>query len=220
MSVNRNLCLICQKRKSQAEDLSIFGDAGKTKLLFCAQERQKARDEVFSPVIVRIMEVFNGNDFGDVNYMYHRTCYAVFTNKTKIEAVKKKMNTSQSVVCGEKSTSTANLLTRSRVSTTNWEKCVICQKDNTEHLRLVMCKNMNDTILELAKTDYFLHIRTSAVGDLIAENAKYHSLCLIRCQRQQKKLEGQVNDPNFEKKLPFIEICSELRVAAHLNKVD
>lgn len=216
MSFNRNHCLICQKRKSNSEVLSTLGDAGKTQIISSAELRKEASDLVYSQAIERILKILNTDDsFHEEQYFYHRSCYAIFTNKTKIAALAK-----ESKYEAVQPISNSSLRTRSKIPRTNWEKCIICQKDKKEHLRLVMSENMNATMFRLAKFDYDLHVRTSAVvGDLIAEEAKYHSSCIIQAERRQKKLEDQSKDQDFIKILPFNQLCIELRNAATMQKV-
>jgi len=92
----------------------------------------------------------------------------VFTNVDEMEKLKLKLKKNLDIVSKTPS-STAISLTKSRTVKTDWEICLICKKDKLEHLRQVDSMNMNNTIMNLAKCDYYLHIRTSSVVDLMAE---------------------------------------------------
>lgn len=210
-SVNCSQCLICQKHIPNAT-LSQIGENGKTQLLKCAEERQNLFDSQLSRAIIRILKFLKDN--GNVTLQYHKSCYASFTSADKISRLKKKCENATQKENVEKN----KLVTRSRTGKTDWEKCLICQKEKVkERLRLIMTTNMNDKIMELANYDYKLHVSVSAVGDLIAAEGKYHSSCLLSLQ-QLKDIWKDTDTDKQKEHLPLIQICKELRVASSLDQ--
>lgn len=115
----------------------------------------------------------------DQTWHYHRGCYSTFTSASKIKKLQHKTKKEKEDNKVEKS----KLMTRSKTGKTDWDKCLLCQKDKSkEKLKLIMTKNMNEKIVDLSNFDYKLHVRASAVGDLIAAEGKYHSSCLLSFQ--------------------------------------
>lgn len=208
--LNENLCIICQKRKSQTEKLSKLGESGKQQLFESAKQRQAAQDDTFATSIRRILNAL-GKEHDSTTYVYHRSCYSVFTSKEKIENVKKRTVISEKIEAEE---SEVNRVTRSKIDKADWNKCIICQTDTKERLRLVMSDEMSETLKDLAKFDYKLNIRVGAIINLAAADAKYHSSCILKIRKQKMKLESSGQAQSSRKDLPFMQICKEVRFAA------
>lgn len=212
INIDVNQCLICQSKKSSSQKLSTLGVAGRATSLAAAEERQEAHDATFSQAIARIIEVLRADAYRDCSLQNHKGCYATFTSKSKIEALTQDENKDATP-----GSSQDKHFLRSTTGKYDKKKCIFCQKDTKEKLRLVQTNNMNATILDLSKCDYMVNIRVGDMVDLIAADVMYHSTCLILAKRIQEKLTTEHDSD--KRTLPFVQICKELRVSASLQKV-
>ena len=79
-------------------------------------------------------------------------------------------------------------MTRSIIKQMDCNKCIICQEDKREHLRLVSSDEMDATTRDLDEYDNKFHVRLSGVShDLSAAEAKYNSSFIVRVSRQKLK---------------------------------
>jgi len=105
----------------------------KKQLLKCAKQRNEGRDKYFRDAFLRILTLFSNEDVTDDSiYVYHRTCYATFTSKEKIENLKNRAREDINSQ-GISSFPAAERLTRSNIKKMDWNKCIICQEDKREH---------------------------------------------------------------------------------------
>lgn len=195
IDLNRNLCLICQTKKGKDETklLSKLSPEGRERLLSCGKERQAALDSKLSQAIIRVLHTLGEQDGS--NYVNHKSCYASFTSKSKIDALKEAGTKALKVKANPNLTQNpAEHITRSKAAKMDKTKCILCQKDSNEHLRLVMSANMDSKIMNFAKYDYTLHIRVSAVGDLIAADALYHSTCVLKFKKLKETMKIDEDD--------------------------
>lgn len=206
--INKNLCIICHKRKSSDDDLSELQERGKKRLLAAAKDRKDLRSEVFFDAVVRVEHAFE--TWPETIFKYHRGCYSDFTNKTLIDRLKPKNISNEN-----ESEEPPIRVTRTVVGRVDWQKCILCQESTKEHARQVMTVNMSEKILALKDCDIKLHTRLSGETDLIAKGAVYHSTCFLKATSAAKKFKGNTNESN----LALIELCKEVRISGTLGKV-
>ncbi|CAG9814726.1 unnamed protein product [Phaedon cochleariae] len=216
--VNSNLCLICQTKrgKDDQKHLSKLSSQGATKLVECVEQRKTAHDCQFSGAILRILQNIRGPACEN-NFVTHNNCYATFTARRNIETLQQKNDSNMDKAA--KTDAMPQKVTRSKSLKFDKLKCIVCQQDSKEHLRLVMSTNMHMKLTELSKYDYKLNIKVNAVGDLIAADAMYHSTCLVRLGRVKDAMDAATKNEDRRNMLPFWQLCKELRVAASLEKI-
>ncbi|CAG9818890.1 unnamed protein product [Phaedon cochleariae] len=216
--VNSNLCLICQTKrgKDDQEHLSKLSSQGATRLVECAEQRKTAHDYQFSGAILRILQNIRGPACEN-NFVTHNNCYATFTARRNIETLQQKNNSNMDKAA--KTGATPQKVTRSESLEFDKLKCIVCQQESKEHLRLVMSTNMHMKLTELSKFDYQLNIKVNAVGDLIAADAMYHSTCRVRLGRVKDAMDAATKNEDRRNMLPFWQLCKEFRVAASLEKI-
>ncbi|KAK3909861.1 E3 SUMO-protein ligase ZBED1 [Frankliniella fusca] len=216
-AINRNLCLICQRKRSTADEkkqISKLSSDGRQKLVECATLRKSANDCKFSLAILRILQNLCDSQ-SEGNFVTHKSCYATFSSKYRIYVLQREFANEEHQERRNSTSQQDKKITRSKTVTMDKEKCIVCQIDSGEHTRLVMTENMNKNLTALAEFVYNLHIRVSSTGDLIAADAKYHSTCLVKLGRIRDALQ---RDKGRERTFPFLQICKELRVSASLEK--
>lgn len=217
-----NKCIICQKKRSRKFALNAATEDGTTKLKTSAVHRKKYGDTKYAAAIVRIQTQLP--KFDNEKVWYHRFCYSGFTNITCIKRLKEKHDaatkTSEKAKKIKNSTSSTSV-PRTRVSRdalkTDNTKCIICQEDKEEGLRLVQSFNMDGKIKSFKAVNYSLHVRLGCIIDLVAADSLYHSSCILKhdklLAKSQKELDaGEINTS-------FIELCRELRLAGVEGKV-
>ncbi|CAG9823189.1 unnamed protein product [Phaedon cochleariae] len=216
--VNSNSCLICQTKrgKDDQKHLSKLSSQGATKLVECVEQRKTAHDCQFSGAILRILQNIRGPACEN-NFVTHNNCYATFTARRNIETLQQKNDSNMDKAA--KTDAMPQKVTRSKSLKFDKLKCIVCQQDSKEHLRLVMSTNMHMKLTELSKYDYKLNIKVNAVGDLIAADAMYHSTCLVRLGRVKDAMDAATKNEDRRNMLPFWQLCKELRVAASLEKI-
>ncbi|KAK5649827.1 hypothetical protein RI129_000856 [Pyrocoelia pectoralis] len=101
-ALNRNLCIICQSNRKKNDQLSSIKTSGKETLLLRAEERKALYDCQYSIAISRILNTIKPDD-EDCDFVYHRTCYSLFTSKEKIERMKTKVADAKKKTTDEKS---------------------------------------------------------------------------------------------------------------------
>ena len=140
LSVDLSLCIFCQTFKVTVD---VF-DASQQGLETVKQEysiRRKLNDSKNIDVIDRLDNFFASNQAS--NLLWHRSCFAIFTNKNKIERLRTKQTPipQQDGTCS--ATSSIPMVPRLRIDVkpVDWNLCIFCQSLETNaHLRGVMTK--------------------------------------------------------------------------------
>lgn len=178
-------CIICQQVKKD----SVFNasDKGLATLQESANARQKLRDSEYREAIDRIADGLQAGH--GKSFVWHKYCYAKFTDKGKIKRLQQKGNDNLPSTSGcQQSATPAGPSLRSSVPPMNWTYCMFCQNHNTrEKLSAVTTFNVSQKILEFAKYDHPLFVRVSAISDLIAAEGKYHPNCYKRFLKNATK---------------------------------
>jgi len=113
------------------------------------------------------------------DFVWHRKCYSQFTDKNKIERLRKPKSVhskEETAVMKPQILAGVHYDLRRAVQPVNWNLCLFCQSaDQKARLISVMTKLMSDNILQAAHLDYKIYLRLAGVIDLIAAEAKYIS---------------------------------------------
>ncbi|KAL2094651.1 hypothetical protein ACEWY4_009370 [Coilia grayii] len=195
-------CIICQKTK---KDIIYKGTAqGLQSLKASAEERQTFQDEANIDAIHRILTRRTGDE-GEV--YWHKGCFATFTDKGKIQRLNKSSRSTTT-------TPQTNPTLRSRLSSTDWKRCLFCQdgeKSKKETLCSVMTFKVSQQIIDGAKCDHTLSVRVAGISDLIAAEAKYHPNCYKKFLRRVSQSRGEAKD---EKGRILMWLTNDLRKSA------
>ena len=145
----------------------------------------------------------------------HKSCYSSFTNQTDINRIETKKSRTKSNVSKDESSSKSGADTskslRSNVNPTNWNACLFCQdNDSKTKLSSVSTFKMTVQIITHSHFDYELNVKLSGIGDLIAQEAKYHASCYMKFIRKTSKIKDNTNQPEFA----MISLCVEIRNSA------
>ena len=147
--------------------------------------------------------------------VWHRTCYAHFTEKSKIEH----LHQTQTEHLSEEAGCTTEVVAGNRRSSrkgaqpVNWS---LCQSPNKKvRLSSVMTKQMSDQIIQASHLDYKVGLQLAGVIDLIAAEAKYHLPCLSAFNRSTSKTKQESANTD----LAMIWLCHELQQAAERGNV-
>ena len=116
--VSGSLCILCLK--SSAEKTSVFGESGWQKIKEASATRKALLDNENASVIERVLSIAN---FASGTLVYHRSCYEKFTNKTKLDRLKKAKDSKPTEFPATETTRTL----RSASVSYNKELCIICQ---------------------------------------------------------------------------------------------
>ena len=214
LPVDYSVCIFCQTHKPR-DPVSKATDHGLTTVKNAAITRKKLKDTNNTDLINRLENVFDSAEARTL--VWHRICYAHFTDKSKIERLQK----SKPVSSEEASCSSSGVLRRDKrslrkgVQPVNWNLCIFCETDMTARLINVMTKAMSDQILQASHLDYKIHVRLAGVIDLIAAEAKYHLTCLSKFTRSTSKVKQDSADTD----LAMIWLCRELKQSAHRGYV-
>ena len=222
-STSLNLCVICQK---DDKDVRQAGKQGLLTLKDAVTARSKLRDVSNRDIIHRLEVVLHSADAESV--VWHRNCYAQFTDKGKIQRLQKSQKTlrrnSAVDISGEQTSSSSETciasvskhVLRGSVPGTDWNKCLFCQTVHTKHrLVSVTTQKMSAQIIEAAQFDKILRIRVACVNDLIAAEGKYHLQCYVNFTRSTQTIQSISHNTD----LAMAWLCSELQASAQKGHV-
>ena len=229
------VCIFCQK--CTGSDISKASDHGLEKVRQAATTRREIGDSKNSILIDRLQNVFDSSEAQVI--VWHKVCYAHFTDKSKIERLQKvlakeeascsshaKHETSCSSNSKQEASSNSSGNKRSlrrHVEPVNWNLCIFCQKDILKvRLSSVMTKQVSDQIIQDATFDYKIGLRLAGVIDLIAAEAKYHLACLRAFSRSTAKSKQTIqSDSEASEKtdLAMVWLCKELHQSADKGHV-
>ncbi len=150
--------------------------------------------------------------------VWHKMCYAHFTDKSKIERLQRTQTddsaegsggNSSVPVCNKRSL-------RQGVDPVNWSFCIFCQTENKKaRLISVMTKQMSSQIIQASHLDYKLGLRLAGVIEKIAAEAKYHLLCLSAFNRSTSKAKQE----SAKTDIAMTWLCQELIQSADKGHV-
>ena len=198
---NYKNCLFCGGKG----DLRNSSDEGKNRIIEAARERQRFNDIASSSIINRILPE-RGQDIPQ--FKYHHKCYSNFTDKGKLERLRKKHESTTKLTVGETSTGKQQAKPSRRSSrehAIDWNLCMFCQDKNVKSTHNVSTMELSRKIIGLAQSDFIMRVRLSNISDLVASEGKYHLKCWVNFQRkmtQASKLD--IQDPCLEK------LCSNI----------
>lgn len=150
--------------------------------------------------------------------MWHRTCYAHFTDNSKIGRLHKAQteHLSEEASCATEVAASNRRSLRKGAQPVDWNLCIFCQSSNKKvQLSSVMTKQMSDQIIQASHLDYKAGLRLAGVIDLIAAEAKYHLPCLSKSNRSTSKTKQESANTD----LAMIWLCQELHQAAEKGNV-
>ena len=194
--VDYSLCIFCQTHKAR-KNLSEATEHGLTTLRNAACSRKKLRDSKNIDLIDRLENALDSATA--VSLVWHRMCYAHFTDKrTQTEYSTEGAGCSSGVPGGNRCSLWKG------VQPVNWSLCIFCQTANKKaRLISVMTKQMSDQIIQVSHLDYKVGLRLAGVIDLIAAEAKYHLPCLSAFNRSTSKTKQEsANRPCYDMALP------------------
>lgn len=161
LSTDWNKCIICQVETK--ERLVNSTSKGTSTLQAAASKRQ---DIVYTRI-----EREEANLSG---VKYHKSCISSYTSKTNLSALSK----SDETACEAKPTTSR--VRRSLDTTTDWKKCIVCQKVSKKVSLHKIETNARETSLRISaeqRSDDVM-IRRITGEDLIALEAVYHNKCM------------------------------------------
>ena len=206
-TVSYELCIICQMSKN--DQLFSATDKGLPTIREAANTRHKMRDSRYKDAIERINNAFDTDISKSLTW--HKSCYAVFTDKGKIQRLQKNMADDKASSTVVSSAAEGEVRLRSSAQRINWKVCMFCQDETAEEkLSCVQTFETSNKILEYAKYHHMLRIRFALVNDLIASEGKYHPNCYKRFLKNSTKVTQDLQTSD----LPMIWLCSELRLAS------
>ena len=109
---------------------------------------------------------------------WHKSCYAKYTDKVKINRLRKFINSTNAKPLPPEISVSPTL--HSKTSFTDWELCMLCQDRETskkQTLCSVTTFKMSKQILEGAQYDHDISLHVAGIDDLIAAEGKYHPNC-------------------------------------------
>ena len=185
-------CIICQGSKKDILFSATCTEQGLRSLKESSDERRKLRDTASTEKIDRILNATDSNQAGELHW--HKSCYAQFTDKSKINRLRKSLESSSKL---SPPALTANSALRSRTSPTDWKLCMFCQNEETpkkQALCSVTTFKMSQQILEGAKCEHSLSLRLASVNDQIAAEGKYHPNCYKKFLRSVSRSSNVAKD--------------------------
>lgn len=213
LPVYYNLCIFCQTHTSTVI-LSKASDHGLATVRHATSTRRKLRDSKNIDLIDRLENVLDSPQAQTV--VWHKMCYAHFTDKSKLERLQKThtaVDSKQESTCS----SSGNIRSlRTRAQPVNWNLCIFCQTCVLKaRLISVMTKKMSDQIIQTSFFDYKIGLRLAGEIDLIAAEAKYHLTCLRAFTRSTTKTKQDSDNTD----LAMVWLCKELHQSADKGHV-
>ena len=138
-------CLFCGSKG----DLRCPSEEGKNRIVDAARERQRLNDTASSSIIKKILPE-NGQDIATGTFKYHHKCYSNFTDKRKIERIRKKHESTTGFNEGETSTGKSRPSRRSsREHAIDWNLCMFCQDKNVSNMHSVSTMELSEKVISL-----------------------------------------------------------------------
>ena len=213
-----NLCIFCHANVKH--DLPHqASEKGLTTVKHATNSRKKLRDLQNAEAIDRLETFFESKLTATL--VWHRQCYAEFTNKCKIDRIRTRLDRQcaeeRAVYSGSgEMLSGGHRPLRKNVEPVNWNLCLFCQIEKPKkRLSSVMTKKMSNQIIEAAHLDYKVSVRLAGVIDLIAAEAKYHLDCLSSFTRSTNK----TRQISAKSDIAMAWLCNELEQAAEYGKI-
>ena len=167
-----SLCIFCQTIKAKVP-VSSSTEHGLNTVTAAASSRRKLKDLKNQDVIDRLDNTLASAT--NVVLVWHKSCYAHFTDKSKIERLQRSNIEQSKEEAGSSGFPVAvgnRFLLRKKEHPVNSGECIVCQiTDKKQRLISVMTKQMSDRILQASHLDYKVGIRLAGVIDLIAAEA-------------------------------------------------
>ena len=210
--VDLNSCIFCQK-DSGSGILSKASDQGLATVKDAAITRRKLKDSKNIVLINCLQDVFDSGETH--NIVWHKMCYAHFTDKSKLERLRKQSaeDRKQEEPCSSRGNQHS---LRKNMKPVNWNLCIFCQSAiSRARLISVMTSQMSDKIIHASSLDYKMGVRLAGVIDLIAAEAKYHLTCMSAFMRSTTKTKQESDTED----LALIWLCQELRQSADKGHV-
>lgn len=209
--VDLHVCIICQETKHDV--LFDATSQGLTSVNVATTARRKICDIRYRDTIERLEFVFR--DDPEPRLVWHKSCYADYTHKGKIERLQKRCEAS-AFASKSDVPQTRHPSLRSKTKPMNWKLCIFCQDNKTKHnLCQITTENMSNQILSSAKYIEIICVRVAGVNDLIAAEGCYHPNCLKKFMRDTSK--ATTESQKFD--LPMIWLGQELKQSAKKGHV-
>ena len=127
--VDYNLCIFCQTQNAKAK-LSNSTEHGITTVKEAACARHKLKDFINIDVINRVENALNSDTV--IPLVWHRTCYAHFTDKSKIGRLHKTQteHLSEEASCATEVAASNRCSLRKGAQPVDWNLCIFCQSSN------------------------------------------------------------------------------------------
>lgn len=208
--VSSELCIICQESKHDA--LFDATPQGLNSMRDATESRKKVRDVKYRDATDRLTTLFEANSAPVL--VWHKSCYAIYTSKEKIQRLKKKYDQplpTQSEGHTSSGSHCRSAELRSQTKPIDWKLCMFCQGTSIKQKTCnVMSNNMSNQILSAAKYVEHIHIRVADVNDLMAAEGCYHPNCLKKFLRDSAK--AKVENKSFD--LAMVWLAQQLRQSA------
>lgn len=170
-SIDWRNCIICQNHKGQ-ESQRKASPAGITTFLSAAKQRS---DEVYSRILPEI------EDLSKREIVWHTSCYKSYTSKRNLSFVKQETSTRDVESSTAAVSDVESRSSRSKVASLDWSLCMFCQKTKHRGTKALINVSTFDAAKVIrsaaeARGDDTMILNIRDV-DLIAVEAKYHSIC-------------------------------------------
>lgn len=206
-----HLCIICQE--SKGDTLFDASPQGLNSVSDATNARKKLRDISYRDTIERLESAFSCDI--KPGLVWHKSCYADYTHKGKIERLQKRYEPSTSAQKSDVPTARYSTL-RSNTKAMNWKLCIFCQDTKIQQKTCdVTSENMSNQILSAAKYIEVVSLRVAGVSDLIAAEGCYHPNCLKKFLRDTSKAETEIKKVD----LAMIWLGQELKQSAKKGHV-
>lgn len=222
MSLNFKLCVLCQRNSSSLKNNATVYSLEKIKR--CMEERLVYNGE--NSVTVNLENVLRQHSIEELiskSVVYHKKCYADFTNKTNIERLKNKNEKTKVVhnVLLQTTRSARRTLPKTNI------KCVLCCEESKEVLRSVSTQNVSEELknIYLNIDDNVIKHRLSFFATsedplvTVALEIKYHSSCLRKYEREVENLCSYSTDKSkIKMQLAYSEIIHVVKTIPFIHQ--
>ena len=128
LPVSLNLCIVCQESKN--DKVPAATERGLKTLSDVTHERQKLRHVKYKDAVDRLSEALKHDSKSQL--VWHKSCYAMYTNRTRLDKLKAASLAESSPSCSSASRietqSSSHCRRRSSSKPINWALCMFCQK--------------------------------------------------------------------------------------------
>ena len=208
--VSIELCIICQESKHDA--LFDATSQGLNSMRDATAARKKLRDAKYRDATDRLTSAFKATSAPVL--VWHKSCYAVYTSKEKIQRLKKQYGKTLPTHSDGHASNAPHCISaglRNQTKPIDWQLCMFCQGTSMKQKTCtVMTKNMSNQILSAAKYVENVNIRVADVNDIMAAEGCYHPNCLKTFMRTSAK--AKVENKSFD--LAMVWLGQELRHSA------